>query len=420
MSLRILGGLTAPALAALIVGASATLGQDTRPALAQTATQTEEAVTIQGFAYAPAALKVKVGTTVRWTNKDAVPHTATARNGAFNTGRIAREGSGVAKLDKVGTFDYFCEIHPQMAASVEVQEDAAPVDLNTVLPPGRQPDPGTGSPPAPSTGGTLPPAPQPGTMLPPGTAQPYPNQVTVEAGDYNFSTAPIVPAGRVSFLLKNVGAEPHHAQAARINDGSTLDQVITAFSSPVPDSAFALLGFYGGPGTVDPQATQEATVELIPGAYLFLCFVQSPDGTPHLAKGMIQPFQVVAEGQGVPMPQAKANVAMRDFSFTLPQFNAGSAVYSLSNEGAQAHELALVKLAPGATALDVFAFFTGPVMGPPPFSSAGGFQAIDKGIGGWVTLEFTPGNYLALCNVPDPASGKSHAELGMVAEFTIP
>jgi len=30
-----------------------------------------------------------------------------------------------------------------------------------------------------------------------------------------------------------------------------------------------------------------------------------------------------------------------------------------------------------------------------------------------------PGNYVAVCFVPDPASGKAHAELGMITPFTV-
>jgi hypothetical protein len=57
--------------------------------------------------------------------------------------------------------------------------------------------------------------------------------------------------------------------------------------------------------------------------------------------------------------------------------------------------------------------------GAPPFANVGGFQAITPGETGWLNLDLTPGEYVALCYVPDPASGHAHLELGMVMPFRV-
>ena len=57
--------------------------------------------------------------------------------------------------------------------------------------------------------------------------------------------------------------------------------------------------------------------------------------------------------------------------------------------------------------------------GAPPFEDAGGLQGIDPGESGWLNLDLQPGNYVALCHIPDPASGKAHEELGMVLPFSV-
>ena len=57
--------------------------------------------------------------------------------------------------------------------------------------------------------------------------------------------------------------------------------------------------------------------------------------------------------------------------------------------------------------------------GTPPFSQIGGFQAITLGESGWLNLDLTPGEYVALCHVPDPATGHAHTELGMVMPFSV-
>ncbi len=36
-----------------------------------------------------------------------------------------------------------------------------------------------------------------------------------------------------------------------------------------------------------------------------------------------------------------------------------------------------------------------------------------------IVVDLKPGNYLAICNIPDPASGKPHSALGMIKEFMV-
>jgi hypothetical protein len=67
---------------------------------------------------------------------------------------------------------------------------------------------------------------------------------------------------------------------------------------------------------------------------------------------------------------------------------------------------------------DIQAFMASP-HGVPPFTSIGGFQAINPGQSGWLNLDLEPGNYVAVCYVPDPASGHAHLELGMVMPFSV-
>lgn len=61
---------------------------------------------------------------------------------------------------------------------------------------------------------------------------------------------------------------------------------------------------------------------------------------------------------------------------------------------------------------------TGP-SGPPPYITLGGMQGLVPNDGGWVTVDLTPGEYAALCVIPDPTSGKRHIELGMITPFSV-
>ncbi len=80
-------------------------------------------VTIQDFAYSPAAITVKVGTTVTWTNQDSVGHTVTVTSGTGPDSQLFGKGETYSyTFKKAGTFDYFCKPHPYMKGSVTVTE----------------------------------------------------------------------------------------------------------------------------------------------------------------------------------------------------------------------------------------------------------------------------------------------------------
>jgi plastocyanin len=78
-------------------------------------------VTIQNFAFAPAAITVKAGTTVTWTNNDTAPHTVTGDTSGPGSPQIAPGGTYSYTFTTAGTFPYHCSIHPNMRAAVTVQ-----------------------------------------------------------------------------------------------------------------------------------------------------------------------------------------------------------------------------------------------------------------------------------------------------------
>ena len=81
-------------------------------------------VIISDFRFQPTTMNVTVGTTLAWTNEDSAPHTATAKNASFDTGRLDNGQSGQVIFDAPGTFDYKCKIHPSMEGRVLVGHGA--------------------------------------------------------------------------------------------------------------------------------------------------------------------------------------------------------------------------------------------------------------------------------------------------------
>ena len=57
----------------------------TAPATGSPAAVAGDQVIIDNFAFAPATLTVKVGSTVTWTNRDEEPHTVAANDGSFHS-----------------------------------------------------------------------------------------------------------------------------------------------------------------------------------------------------------------------------------------------------------------------------------------------------------------------------------------------
>jgi plastocyanin len=87
-------------------------------------------VEIEDFAYTPDPVLIPVGTTVNWTNKDAVEHTVTSDTGVFDSGNLEPGDSFEFRFDVPGTYPYHCEIHPSMQGTVIVSNQV----FNSFLP----------------------------------------------------------------------------------------------------------------------------------------------------------------------------------------------------------------------------------------------------------------------------------------------
>lgn len=91
------------------------------------------AVTIGDYAFTPAQITIKAGTTVNWTNNGPSPHSATADStGGFDSGSLTpprSNGSGGMSPGELfqmhfttpGTYTYHCMFHAQMHGTITVQ-----------------------------------------------------------------------------------------------------------------------------------------------------------------------------------------------------------------------------------------------------------------------------------------------------------
>ena len=85
-----------------------------------TARAEDTEVHIDNFVFAPAQLNVKVGTTVKWTNRDDIPHTVVCA-GKFRSKPMDTDGTFSFTFTDAGEYKYFCSLHPHMTGMVKVE-----------------------------------------------------------------------------------------------------------------------------------------------------------------------------------------------------------------------------------------------------------------------------------------------------------
>lgn len=111
--------------------------------------------------------------------------------------------------------------------------------------------------------------------------------VDIGMSEYRFDHFAVVQAGRTIFRVKNVGSEDHeftlvalppdfHDPVSSLFDGGesrTIATTALVFAKPPGDEA-------------------RLAVDLFPGRYALICFVEDPSGTQHMRRGMFSELTV--------------------------------------------------------------------------------------------------------------------------------
>lgn len=251
-----------------------------------------------------------------------------------------------------------------------------------------------------------------------------PAVVTITATDYAFGGPDTIPAGLTTFRLINRGKELHHASLMRLDAGKTVADFQTglqaAMQSHAPPPPW--MAFVGGPNAVTLGDTAIATQVLEPGSYVFVCWIPTLEGVPHVLKGMMHPLVVTAAAAPpAAEPATDLTIKLTDYDFQLSQpLRAGRHVVRVENGGMQPHEIVIAALSSGKTLQDFIAWEKGGEKGPLPTGEwMGGVTTLDVGGHSQFTTTFAPGNYLLLCFWPDTKDGKPHLMHGMGKEIRI-
>ena len=81
---------------------------------------------IEDICYIPSNIVVEKGKSVTWLNEDSSFHSVTSGfypepSGLFDSGHLDPYQSYTLSFDEIGTYDYFCTLHPWMFAQVIVK-----------------------------------------------------------------------------------------------------------------------------------------------------------------------------------------------------------------------------------------------------------------------------------------------------------
>jgi amicyanin len=79
-----------------------------------------DAVHIKNFAFSPATISVKAGSTVVWTNDESIQHDITFDGGGIASSVLNQSGTFSHTFPAAGTYHYICSIHPFMHGTVVV------------------------------------------------------------------------------------------------------------------------------------------------------------------------------------------------------------------------------------------------------------------------------------------------------------
>ncbi len=115
---------------------------------------------------------------------------------------------------------------------------------------------------------------------------PSPPVVQIVMHDYRYEHPPVFPRGRVVIRAPNLGKVPHEIVVTEEReDAPPIDEQLRG-DAPSAAPTFTVVA------ATPPGQTGTLAVDLVPGRYALICFLQDADGQQHSLKGMSSEFRV--------------------------------------------------------------------------------------------------------------------------------
>ena len=213
--------------------------------------------------------------------------------------------------------------------------------------------------------------------------------VDVQGDEYAFVMPDEAEGGVVRFDVSNTGEELHEYALGRLDEGKTLDDVKAALASGEEDPPEWFVDV-GGVPLLSPGEELGLTRELEAGTYVFLCFIPTPQGVPHVELGMLKSFELTGDS-GATLPDPDAVIVANDAGYDIPEISAGEQTIELRNADDREREFFLVALEPGTEIEDLDRFFEEGEKGPPPAQFHGAMQTIPAGTSVFIDIDLKEG-----------------------------
>jgi hypothetical protein len=111
-------------------------------------------------------------------------------------------------------------------------------------------------------------------------------EVTLLDFAFDLSQSTVPADALVAFTLQNEGQYPHEFAVVQLPEGMTVEQVL---ADPALEEQ---VQFFGGAYAEPGEIAYFGLEGLEPGTYTAVCFVDIPEGIPHVMRGMIAEFTV--------------------------------------------------------------------------------------------------------------------------------
>jgi hypothetical protein len=232
------------------------------------------------------------------------------------------------------------------------------------------------------------------------------NSLGVKAGEYTYQFKGHPKAGWTEIDFENAGVENHMMDVIALKPGVTAKQLKAAALSE-DQSAFQKIaapgadenGVPGVPDLLSPKQQTTTMTQLKAGHYGVLCFLPAPDGSPHVAHGMVKVFDVAKGKSSLKPPTTALDATITDTAITFPTENIGrNFTVKVTNTGTTLHDFTLVKIEDGKTLDDVKAYYDAFFGGQKPAGEApgelvGGVSGIAPGGTAYLIQTLPAGHY---------------------------
>lgn len=270
--------------------------------------------------------------------------------------------------------------------------------------------------------------------------------LAIDGVEYAFEmddeAAATLRPGWTEVRFDNVGSEAHQVMFARLKDGVDMAELAEAGAGDSSGAgAIEFVDMIGGVSYIDPGNEATALVDLPVGVVIAMCYVPTPAGEAHALLGMQSLFTVGADPGGstaaptseapAPAPgegdrEVRGTIELAGDGYRIPDDPEPGWYHVVNTDtddpASGLHELSLLRLDESlddgalAALVEDLANNVVPDVG---LDAVGGLGAISAGFDGYLWLDLSAGDYLAVDFMPDPGEPRPHMLDGYWAGFTV-